>query len=341
MRRKDLTTLVYSAAHLIVDMGCAFLMYFWVRSTGDWHMSVLLYNFMAFAMQLPLGLLADKLSRNWLFALIGCLAVAGAFMLNGSPIAAAIVAGIGNSLFHIGGGIEVMNLIPGKSSLLGIFVSTGAIGLYAGAWLGGYGQPAAVPVAVSLVLTGSVIAWVQLGNEGDVSSHNVPFDPVPEGGAKALLPLLCLFIVVCIRSYTGLAMYLPWKKGYLALGVVLASAIGKASGGFLADRAGAKGASLMSLTGAAVLFLFSSRPVAGILAVLLFNMTMPVTLWATSRILKGARGFAFGMMTFGLFLGFIPIYLNLWSPLQDTWSLTASAAVSLLFLLMGLRRRVK
>lgn len=39
-------------------------------------------------------------------------------------------------------------------------------------------------------------------------------------------------------------------------------------------------------------------------------MTMPVTLWAVARILPGAKGFSFGLLTFALFLGFCPSYLG-------------------------------
>ena len=38
----------------------------------------------------------------------------------------------------------------------------------------------------------------------------------------------------------------------------------------------------------------------------LFNMTMPVTLHRAAMLLPGHRGFAFGLLTFGLFLGFLP-----------------------------------
>ena len=48
---------------------------------------------------------------------------------------------------------------------------------------------------------------------------------------------------------------------------------------------------------AALLYFGAGIPVCGTLAVFLFNMTMPITLWAAARLLPGAKGFAFGLLT--------------------------------------------
>ena len=40
-------------------------------------------------------------------------------------------------------------------------------------------------------------------------------------------------------------------------------------------------------------------------------MTMPITLWAAARLMPGGKGFAFGLLTFALFLGYIPTALGL------------------------------
>ena len=50
-------------------------------------------------------------------------------------------------------------------------------------------------------------------------------------------------------------------------------------------------------------------PLTGILGVFCWNMSMPLTLWAVSRMFPSAKGFGFGLLTFGLFLGFCPVYL--------------------------------
>ena len=61
---------------------------------------------------------------------------------------------------------------------------------------------------------------------------------------------------------------------------------------------------------AAVLYLFSNNIVCGLVAILIFNMSMPITLRAAADIFKGGRGFSFGLLTFALFLGYVPSYIS-------------------------------
>ena len=67
-------------------------------------------------------------------------------------------------------------------------------------------------------------------------------------------------------------------------------------------------------------------------------MSMPITLRAAADALPGLKGFGFGLLTFALFLGFLPTWLG-WSVLSAGWFLALGAAVSLALLLAGLRRK--
>ena len=64
------------------------------------------------------------------------------------------------------------------------------------------------------------------------------------------------------------------------------------------------------MSAAAVGFLCLDSPAAAILAVFCWNMSMPMTLWSVSQVFPGAKGFSFGLLTFGLFIGFCPVYLE-------------------------------
>jgi len=70
---------VYSMTHFIVDFACAYLMFHSIAGTPDAYLCVLLYNFCAFAMQMPLGIIVDRLNRNFLFAIVGCVLAGLAF----------------------------------------------------------------------------------------------------------------------------------------------------------------------------------------------------------------------------------------------------------------------
>ena len=100
-----------SVTHFIVDFICAWMIFSKIPGNGPWYLELLLYNFLAFAGQLPLGLLIDHLrekhkSISRCAASAGC-AICLAVLVTGIDswfLAAA--AGIGNGLFHAGSGAQ-------------------------------------------------------------------------------------------------------------------------------------------------------------------------------------------------------------------------------------------
>ena len=319
---------LYGIAHFWVDLSCAFLAFRFLSGSPDFLLCLLLYNFCAFALQMPLGIWADGLDRNGLLAAAGCGLTAAAFLAP-PALPAAVVAGVGNALFHLGGGIDVLNASGEKAAALGIFVSPGAVGLYVGTlWGGGAAVSALLPPA-GLLLLGGAILWLARRTMGSLRSGNAPVDTEPVGGSW--LPLVPLFLVVALRSWMGLGQSFPWKAAW-GLPLVLALALGKAAGGFLMDAVGPRRAAGWSLGLAAALYLLSGAPLPGLLAVFLFNMTMPMTLWAAAQLLPGAKGFGFGLLTFALFVGYLPVYLGWPAVFGNVWACAAAAALSLALL---------
>ena len=74
--RFPLMLFTYSIIHFAVDFACVFLLFSDMASAPDWYIYVLLYNFFAFAVQLPLGIVADNVNKNYLFAAAGCVFIA-------------------------------------------------------------------------------------------------------------------------------------------------------------------------------------------------------------------------------------------------------------------------
>ena len=322
---------VYSAGHFWVDFSCALLMFSRISGMGEWALCALLYNFCAFALQMPIGLLADRLGRQGRLAALGCALVTAGWGLAPLPVAAAVTAGLGNACFHVGGGVAVLRDGGDRAAPLGIFVSPGAFGIYFGTLLGRRdGLPGWV-AAVGLVL----FALALLLPERRTGEAAAPEEaPAPDRNAAAVL--VCCFLVVALRSYLGMVLSFPWKTGGWAFALTCALVLGKGLGGFLGDRLGMVRAAVFSLGLAAVLFLLSGFPPAGTAAVFLFNMTMPITLWAAARLLP--PGFAFGTLTFALFLGFLPLWLGCPALLTDGTGYAAGALCSLALLVLGLKR---
>ena len=339
MTKEKKVVFTYSLGHFMVDFACAFLIFRMVYGTEDWHLSLLLYNFCAFALQMPFGLLADRLNRNAICAGIGCGLVALAYGSFGIPIGAAMIAGVGNGLFHIGGGIDVLHISNRSPKYLGVFVSPGAIGIYLGTMFGKQGSFPEIVMILGLLLSITLILTVC--HTRAFLSENMPvsFDCI--SSSKVFIAVICLFLVVCMRSYIGMILSFPWKtQGYLSTILVIAVAVGKLTGGFLAQRLGVKRAAILSLGLSTVFFMFSDIPVLGVLAMLTFNMTMPITLWAVAKLIPGAKGFSFGLLTFGLFLGFLPSYLECGRMITTFVGFAFASFLSLILLLLGLRRVV-
>lgn len=300
---KKLTVL--SIAHLCVDMACAALFFGWLNRGEDGWLYMVLYNACAFALQLPLGLVADRLNRNRPFAAAGCALVAAGFMVAGAPLLAAVVCGLGNGMFHVGGGLEVLNK-GNQAAPLGVFVSPGAVGLYLGTafaeWFCSH------PWAMPLLMGASLLAILFCGEEKDaLRSQNTPLSlSLPRGD---ILPLLCLFLVVALRSLLGSFAFSTGSLSLPGLVPVLCLALGKAAGGFLGDVLGHRKTAVLSLGATAVLLLLPWT-YGALLSLFLFNMTMPLTLYGAAHLLPGAKGTAFGLLTLALFVGMIPRFLG-------------------------------
>ncbi|MCI8538224.1 MAG: MFS transporter [Oscillospiraceae bacterium] len=328
---KPKALLAYSLGHFWVDFSCALLM-FSLSGQGDWALCVLLYNFSAFALQMPIGLLADQWNRNSRTAALGCGLAALGWALSPIPVAAALSAGLGNACFHVGGGIQVLEDGGDRAAPLGVFVSPGAFGIFFGTLLGRSSGFSGLAAAAGLL--GFALGFCLLESRGE----GKPAPSARDLNRNVLWALACCFLVVVLRSYLGMILSFPWKTGAWSLWVICAVVSGKAAGGFLGDRLGMLPASVLSLGLSTVLFCLSGFPLAGTAAVFFFNMTMPITLWAAAQLLPDRKGFAFGMLTFALFLGFLPVWLG-WPPLLHGGSGYAVGALcSLALLVLGLKR---
>ena len=149
---------LYAAAHFWVDFACALLVLGRLEGGGGAVTALLLYNFFAFAVQMPVGLLADVLGGPRRFAALGCGLTALAWGLPGL-LPAAVCAGLGNACFHVGGGLYALN---GSENCgpLGLCVSPGALGVALGTLPApGDGFPAPVAVLALLGLGAALLRW--------------------------------------------------------------------------------------------------------------------------------------------------------------------------------------
>lgn len=311
MNNIRMKTAVFTLFHFLVDLTTIFLIsgVLLGPEVSMVHRGavIIIYNLVAFAGQLPIGILADVVKKNHLFVAIGCL-LAGlsypiAFFV---PWAACVVAAIGNGFFHIGAGADILKLTMPKAGPSGLFVSGGAFGVWLAYKLTG---KAVLYVLPFIMLACTIVAFLLHKSEKAEEKEAVTFIKPKK---LALLATICFLLTIVIRSLMGMIMNYSWKSAlWLSLLSVVAVVLGKALGGYIGDKLGYTKTAVISLGFSLVLFAFSFEYwVAGVIAILCFNMTMPLTLIAIADLTNKKYGLAFGLTTFALAIGFIPVVFN-------------------------------
>jgi FSR family fosmidomycin resistance protein-like MFS transporter len=329
---------VYGVAHALVDGLCAAVL-FSLLNAQVFSLAVmtylfLLYNLLAFGLQVIFGFIFDYFKTPRLAAVLGLLMVGiSTLIFSPLPVLAIILLGIGNALFHIGGGIISLNLTPRKATAPGIFVAPGAIGLLVGTLLGKSGNFIAwtfLPAIAALVILIFLVPCPALHYEksGPSEIRQFRFEYI----------LYLVLFVIAIRSLVGFAIVFPWKTdvNWLVM-LTLCVALGKGLGGFLADKVGWKLTAVGSLIlSVPLLTLGTHIPVLGIVGMFLFNITMPVTLTLVSNLIPGKPGTAFGLTCAALLLGTLPAFSELQPRLNNLVIIDAIILVSALALYFSL-----
>lgn len=301
---------VYSLGHLLVDGACCLIM---LVSAGTGKKSIeiltpaiILYNTVAFALQPFFGLFADKKGGTNVMACTGCILIGFSAFFISMPYAAAVIAGLGNATYHIGGGIYSLNMDRGKAAYAGIFVAPGAVGLFLGELLANATDFHKWFILVPMTILGVSVLSIRHIPRGD--------ETTAEHGKEGFwaLPLLLLTIVIVLRSVIGSACIFPWENTEMS-GLILVTTVtlGKAAGGIVSDFADRRKTVVSALLLSAPLLAFCESGILTSLAGLfLFNLTMAVTLVEIADRLDGYSGFAFGLTTLALILGMFMIYFG-------------------------------
>jgi len=327
---------VYSMAHALIDATCAGVIFAIVaRAQAEPQMLfglIVVYNVLAFSTQPLFGLVVDRFAIPVYAAVLGAVLVAVSTLFLPVPFLAVLMTGIGNALFHVGGGVISLNLLPGRAALPGIYVAPGALGLLAGMLIGKGGHFVAWPFI--LLLSGTIVLILRIPRPEAVAPRSLP------GNLKWFeTVILLLLISVAIRSLVGMSLVFPWKSNPALLFVLTGAVVlGKAWGGILGDRFGwAK----VAVSGLAVsiplLTFFAQSPAPAILGVFLFNLSMPVTLICLAEMLPGKSGFAFGLTTLALIIGALPTFTQLRVSTGHPAFIFVSIFVSVAALYVGLR----
>lgn len=304
--------LLLSAMHLATDGLCAYLIFARLYPENPKLSFAIFigYNLLAFVMQAPIGMLIDKAGRPKLFLTLSVALIAFGYLSSGIRMLSVSLLGLGNAFFHVSGGKYVIDKSGNDIVHLGIFVSTGAVGLAFGQ---GYFKFAAVLHIFWVILILCLLFMLFSKDPENRSAKEVCI--FKAGKAKAAL--LAVVFVVLVRAFVGKAASADFDATQITLLIIsMATALGKSFGGIASRFFGTvKTLTFSMVISAFCLTLGTSSPFFYVIGVFAFNFSMPITLYYANTLLKGSEGFAFGTLAAVLVPGYllaIPLDYGLW-----------------------------
>ncbi len=311
---RNLSTLLCSMLHFFVDGLCLCALY--LASGGANADNVvpifMTYNLLAFATQPFTGIIADKVEKkHWMLLLsvlmlLAAVVSASTASINGgaAPLFAltAVTAGVGNSLFHVWGGKLTALKTSNNICALGVFVSTGALGLSIGYVLCSW------TLLYTLIILIAVVSLIYLLNDDEkpVISTDGSYKSRKTSLVVIIISLLALFVM--LRSLFG-ELFSTGSTEKNTFTVLLTGGLamaGKMSGGFIAKLIGNSKAFIITALSAVVcMILKNCSPILAPAGLFLINCTMPITLFWANKTLPGREGLAFGILAAALMPGYL------------------------------------
>ena len=322
-RKLRFHTFLLSLLHFLVDGICAcgaMMMSHQIVSDVEANGMIVLYNVLAFGTQPLTGRWTD---RNGVcpqgLRLAVALLTAGALVSSISTshtifiaVPGAVLLGMGNSFFHVYGGNYVAVVSRNDIRAMGVFVSTGAVGLAIG--LGFSSQV----LLIAFLLAFLVVSYLHLhdayGKGTNVVTGTASYKQT-SGQSTSPIPILflsCLMMIVAGRAFIGESVpSLQWGghsvgASWVMVIVSVVVMVGKAAGGFLSKWWGVRNVFYVSMLLSGTTFLMCPWHDGFILTTLfLINLSMPCTLYWATKAVPGREGWAFGLLAMALLPGFL------------------------------------
>lgn len=336
----------HSLCNFFVSILSAFIVTACADNVYESGRLIVLYLFCALFLQLPIGIYADKKNKNEVFAMSGVGIILATFFLAlygdlyGEYIyLVAALVGVGNAVFHVGAGIDILNVSDKNATVPAIFISAEVFGLFLGLRAIEIANTGSSLILYGMVLLG-ILAIVLLAAQGDIrkgleitnSEYKFKPDTKQEEGL-----LISVILAIVATGFVG-RYFVEEIVGYGTVIDIACVLLGILIGGILRDKIGFKKIIIASLVGSDILFIYSAiSPVFGLLGLLLFCMSIPTMLMMLVNTFYEAKGQMLGVMTAALFVGFTiceVVYVNIgW---YDIF-LLASPVVVLVALLYGIK----
>lgn len=305
------TGLLYFYVHFVVEVICFFALGRYFESTPIMWLIPFAYDMLAFVPQSIIGYISDKCPKIP-FGHIGMGLLFLALILQNTvpiPFVSLVPLCIGNACVHVQGAEVTLRTSNGNLSHSAIFVSGGSFGVVTGKLL----SATTMPWWLLLFLIVSAVPFIMLaetycrGEEYQETSKCKNFKYNNAKIGVGFIIIMSVFVVI-VRGYMAYAIPTSWNKTTLQTILLFTfMGTGKALGGILSDLFGIKKVALGSVALALPFLMFGdNRMIVSLIGVMLFSMTMSITLGVLVSVLQGSPGLAFGLTTIGLFMGSVP-----------------------------------
>ena len=300
------------------------------------YLIALAYDMLAFVPQGIIGHFADRHHRFPLTIVGLGLMSASLVLFNSFSLKAVSLVALclGNCCTHVGGAENTLRSSNGKLTPSALFVSGGSFGVISGKLLGA----SLFPWWLLLILAASAVPFAYLAGlylpkeENNASPDGLikcrGFDDYTKRAGAAVVVLSVA--VVAVRGFIGYGIPSSWNKSvWQTVLLYVSMGVGKALGGIVSDLIGMRRTAVISSISCLPFLLFGDKiMIVSLVGVMLFSMTMSITLALLVSSLPREPGLAFGLTTLGLFIGTAPIFFVKFASLTSG-GIIISAAVLL------------
>lgn len=299
---------LYFYIHFITEVVCFFYL---SRVTGNSHFIWLIpfiYDGLAFVPQALIGYISDKYPKIHM-GIIGMILLVISYILFSwlkLPIIISLLfLTLGNAFIHISGAENTLKNSEGKLSQSAIFVGGGSFGVISGRLL----AKTTINPALLIPFILTMIPFMLLADTYKGKTGTKNFNYVKESLNPHIVVILAVLVVI-VRGYMGYGIPTSWNKTMSQTVILFCiMGVGKCLGGILSDAYGIRKVGIIStLLAIPFLCLGNNLMIVSLFGVMMFSMTMSITLAILVSVLKKKPGLAFGLTTIGLFLGTAPIF---------------------------------
>lgn len=344
-KSKNYSGILYFYVHLVTEIICFYLLRTKIDDIWLLWLIPFIYDFLAFVPQILFGAISDRFAKIP-FGIIGVLLMMAsivAFQFFGElTVPIVCVLALGNAAVHVNGAEVTLRSGQGKMTPAASFVAGGSFGVITGTILS-----TCMPVWPLYTFAISMFPIILLAEKYRIETAHIKNPCKDFNFANLKMPLweltIAVVFVVIVRGFIAYSIPTSWNKSITqAIVLFFTMGIGKALGGVLIDHIGIRKTIYISILGAIPFLLFGNEEMeVSLIGVMMFSMTMAITLAILVSRYQQNPGVAFGFTTVGLTLGTIPIFYFRITDLVVNDIIIVITSLICLFILLKTTRKEK